>query len=149
MSNKVIMRSGRDRIRYTVTFEVLLMAMLIPAGSIFFDKSIASIGVLGVALSVKAMLMNLVYNWIFDSIDARYGRISSQRSHLGRIVHAAGFEFSLVITSLPIYIWWLDLTIFQALLTDLVVTSMVVFYTYLFTLVYDRLFPLQPDRAIA
>lgn len=49
-SNDVALRSGRDRIRYTVTFELVLIAMLIPAGSAFFDKPAADIGVLGIIL---------------------------------------------------------------------------------------------------
>jgi uncharacterized membrane protein len=45
------MRSGKDRLRYTISFELILMLFLIPAGVIFFDKPAASIGVLGVALA--------------------------------------------------------------------------------------------------
>jgi len=148
MSSNVILRSGKDRIRYTATFEVLLMAFLIPAGSVFFDKPIAEIGVLGVALSGKAMLLNLAYNWLFDQIDARAGRISSQRSHVGRIFHAFGFEISLTVTSLPIYVWWLDIGLLDALITDIVVTSLVVAYTYAFTLAYDKIFPLEHQPSL-
>ena len=144
MSQQPAMRNGADRLRYTVTFEITLMLLLVPAGAAFFDKGWADIGVLGLILSSKAMLINLVYNWMFDHIDARANRISSDRSTLGRILHAVGFELSLVITSLPIYIWWLNLTVLEALLTDLVVTSFVVVYTYVFTLGYDRLFPVVP-----
>ncbi len=144
MSQSPAMRTGADRLRYTVTFELMLMALLVPAGAAFFDKGWADIGVLGLILSLKAMLMNLVYNWVFDHVDARANRISSDRSTFGRIVHAVGFEVSLVITSLPIYVWWLDLTLLEALMTDLVVTSFVVLYTYVFTLGYDRLFPVVP-----
>lgn len=148
MPNPVALRSGRDRIRYTVIFEVVLIAMLIPAGSVFFDKPVAEIGVLGIVLSGKAMLLSLVYNWVFDQIDARAGRISSQRSHVGRILHAVGFEVSLTVTSLPIYVWWLDIGLLDALITDIVVTSFVVAYTYGFTLAYDKIFPLEYQQSL-
>lgn len=141
MSDKVALRSGKDRLRYTVVFECLLMVFLIPAGAIFFDKGLGEIGLLGMILSGKAMLINLIYNWVFDQVDAKKGRVSSDRGVIGRILHASGFELSLLITSLPIYCWWLDITIVEALVTDLVVTSFVVAYTYVFTLGYDRLFP--------
>ncbi|WP_108882399.1 PACE efflux transporter [Anderseniella sp. Alg231-50] len=144
MSQQPAMRTGADRLRYTVVFEMTLLLLLVPAGAVFFDKGWADIGLLGVILSTKAMLINLVYNWLFDRVDARANRISSDRSTLGRILHAVGFELSLVITSLPIYVWWLNLTVLEALLTDLVVTSFVVVYTYVFTLGYDRLFPVVP-----
>lgn len=144
MSQSPAMRTGADRLRYTATFEMTLMVLLVPAGAAFFDKGWADIGVLGLILSVKAMLINLVYNWVFDHVDARADRISSDRSTFGRVMHAVGFELSLLITSLPIYVWWLNLTLLEALLTDLVVTSFVVLYTYVFTLGYDRLFPVMP-----
>jgi len=142
MSQTAVMRTGRDRLRYAITFEASLMVILIPAGAAFFDKGLADIGLLGIILSLKAMLVNLVYNWVFDHVDARANRISSDRSTIGRIIHAAGFETTLMLTSLPIYVWWLQITMLQALMTDVVVTSLVVAYTYAFTLGYDRLFPL-------
>ncbi len=144
MSQSPAMRTGADRLRYTVVFEMTLLVLLVPAGAAFFDKGWADIGLLGLILSTKAMLVNLIYNWVFDHIDARANRVSSDRSTPGRILHAVGFELSLVITSLPIYVWWLNLTVLEAVLTDLVVTSFVVVYTYLFTLGYDRLFPVVP-----
>lgn len=149
MSQNIATRSGKDRLRYTLTFEITLMVFLIPAGAVFFDKGFAEIGILGVILSVKAMIVNFIYNWAFDQIDARAGRVSSDRKTLGRILHASGFEITLLITSMPIYMWWLDLSLTQAFLTDLVVTSFVVLYTYFFTLGYDRMFPvLQPQELI-
>lgn len=142
MPTNVVLRSRKDRLRYTTTFEALLMAILIPVGSLFFDKAMTDIGLLGVVLSTKAMLLNLIYNWAFDRIDARAGRIASERSHIGRILHAIGFEFSLTATSLPILVWWLEIGLLEAFATDVVVTSFVVAYTYVFTLIYDNAFPL-------
>lgn len=147
MTEKAVLRSGRDRLRYTFTFEMTLMAMLIPAGTVFFDKALTEIGGLAVVLSGKAMVLNLVYNWLFDLFDARAGRVSSERSHMGRLLHAVGFELTLTLTSLPIYMWWLGIGLFEALAADIVVTSFVVAYTYVFTLVYDRLFPVLRMQA--
>ena len=140
MSKTVKLRSGRDRLRYTILFEAVLFAMLIPAGTVFFDKGLADIGVLGAVLLVKAVLLGLLYNWVFDKFDARSGRVSSERKLAGRIVHAVGFELTLLVTSVPLYCWWLNITVVEAVMVDIVVTSLVVAYTYLFTLAYDRLF---------
>jgi len=141
MSKKVALRSGKDRLRYSILLEVALMALLIPAGAFFFDMSIFDIGVLGLVVSLKAVLLSLIYNWAFDRLDARNGRVSSDRKALGRILHAVGFELTLLVTSVPLYVWWLGLSIVEAIATDVVVTSFVVVYTYVFTLVYDRAFP--------
>ena len=141
MAQKVAVRSGKDRLRYTVVFEVFLMAMLVPAGAFFFDRGFLDIGALGVILALKAMIVNIIYNWCFDHVDARYGRVSSNRSYLGRLLHALGFEVTLTITSLPIYAYWLGVTWMEALAMDIFVTSFVVAFTYVYTLAYDRIYP--------
>lgn len=90
-------------------------------------------------------MVGLLYNSVFDVFDARAGRLSSDRSRLGRILHAVGFELTLLMVSLPLYVWWLDLAILAAVMMDLTVTIFIVGYTYVFTLAYDRAFPVtQP-----
>ena len=146
MNNDIKTRTGIDRLRYTCLFELFLIAILIPVGSFFLEKQMLELGLLTLVLSIKAMLFNLLYNWLFDQFDVRAGRVPTERSLLFRVVHALGFEVGLMITSLPIVVWWLGLTIVQALLIDIVVTSFVVIYTFLFGWGYDRLFPvLQPS----
>lgn len=142
MEQKVVVRNGMDRLRYVIMFELLLVAGLVPLGALVFQQPIHNIGLLAAILSLKAMLVSLLYNWAFDQIDARAGRVSSQRSLIGRIVHAVGLEVWLVLTSMPIVIWWLGLTIPQAILMDLTVSTIVMVYTFIYSWCYDRLFPL-------
>ena len=144
MSETVILRSARDRLRYSLSFEITLMALLVPVGALFFDKALGEIGLLALVLSGKAMLWHLIYNWIFDRWEAGKGRIASDRNWRWRMVHAVGFEVTLMLTSLPIYMLWLGIGLLEALSLDIVVTSFVVGYTYVFTLIYDRMFPLTP-----
>lgn len=141
MENKVVLRTGKDRLRYTLMFEVCLILFLVPAGSLFFERGVSDIGMLAVILSLKAMLFNFVYNWALDHWDARAGRVPTERNVMWRVLHAVGLEIGLVLTSLPIVMWWLGLTILQALVMDIVITSFVVVYTFVFTWVYDRVFP--------
>ena len=148
MEQKVVVRNGLDRLRYVILFELLLVAGLVPLGAIVFQQSMHDIGLLAAILSLKAMLVSLLFNWVFDQIDARAGRVSSQRSLLGRILHAVGLEVWLVLTSMPIVIWWLGITIPQAIMMDLAVSTIVMVYTLIYSWVYDRLFPL-PHAAAA
>ena len=143
MAQNVKLRSLKDRIRYTVIFETILLTMIVPAGMIFYGRGIWDIGLLGVVLVMKAMILNIIYNWIFDRIEARTGRVASNRPHKWRVVHAIGFEVTLAITSIPIYTWWLNITVLEAILIDLVVTTFIVGYTYVYTLVYDFVFPIK------
>ena len=145
MRATIATRSSADRLRYAVLFEVTLIALLAPIGALVFERPVSNIGSLGLVLALKAMLINLIFNWLYDRIDLRSGRVPSERSFTGRLLHAAGLEAGLVLTSLPIVTWWLEITLMQALAMDLVVSLFVVAYTFLFTLAYDRLLPVpQP-----
>lgn len=149
MSTKVTTRSTADRLRYSISFELLLNVLFVAIGSLFFDAGILKLGALGFILSAIAMAMAFFYNLVFDTIDARAGRVASERSTMGRILHAVGFELSLITVSLPLLIFWLDLDFKTALLADIALAALVVVYTYLFTLCYDRLFPLPSASATA
>ncbi len=91
MDTQVKLRRLKDRIRYTVIFESILLIMLVPAGMAFYGRAFFDIGLLGVILVLKAMIINVIYNWVFDRIDAQTGRVASDRPHKLRVVHAIGF----------------------------------------------------------
>jgi len=146
MENVINIRTGKERLKFSGVFELILIALLVPMGAFVLDKQILDVGVLAIALSLKAMLYNLVYNWFFDRFDVRAGRIPTERNVPRRILHALGFEVGLMVTSLPIVVWWLGLSILQALVMDMVVTSFVVVYTFVFTWSYDRLYPVVQYR---
>lgn len=91
MSQNIVIRSGRDRMRYTMIFEATLLALMIPAGALVFERSHTDIGILAIFLSVKAMLINLLYNWLFDRWDVRNGRVPTERSWKGPYSTCFGF----------------------------------------------------------
>ena len=129
--------------RYALIFELLLVAMVGVALSFIVDRSTADTSLLAAVLSGIALLMNLIYNYCFDRIDVYCGRIPTERTPFRRVVHAVGFESILILTSLPILMWWLDLSLWQALILDLGVMFVIVIYTFLFTLAYDKYFPIR------
>ena len=141
MKTNIVIRTSKDRLRYTFLFEMLLIAILAPVGAFVLDRPVFDVGFLAVVLAAKAMIVGLGYNWLFDLWDVRANRIPSERSLGGRIIHAIGFEAGLVATSLPIVIFWLDLTLLQALMMDVAVTSFIVIYTLVFSWCYDTIFP--------
>lgn len=148
MAESVAMRSGWDRLRYTLVFEAILIITVGWGMAAFLDEDSAETMGLVLVLSIKAMLINLVYNYAFDRFDAARGRLATQRSTAWRLIHALGFELTLTLTSLPILMWWLSLGWWQALTMDLVIMTFVVAFTYVYTLAYDRLFPLSLPASV-
>ena len=145
MSAQIVTRSPLDRLRYTLMFEFTLIGIFAPLGAMVMEREALDLGLLVLALSAIAMLVNFIYNYFYDRIDVRHGRIPTERSLIGRIVHALIFELILTAASLPLIIWWLDIGWVEALLMDIALMIGVVFYTLIYTWIYDRLFPLiQP-----
>ena len=145
MATDIVIRTGLDRLRYALLFEGILVVLFTTAMALLFDRGLSSMGALSVVLSLVALFANVVYNTIYDSVDVRYGRIPTERSRKGRALHAVGFEFTLVILSLPIIVWWMTWGWWQAIAFNTVAMAAIVVYTYFFTLAYDRVFPVvQP-----
>ncbi|MFT5722773.1 MAG: putative membrane protein [Motiliproteus sp.] len=145
MQAEVVVRGKWDRIRYVLMFEALLIASLAPVLAWILERDSLDIGLMAIILSLKAMVLNLIYNYGFDRMDVRRGRVPTDRSWKGRMFHALGLELVLTFTSLPIVMWWLELSLWQALMIDISLMCVVVLYTLVFTRVYDQVFPIyQP-----
>lgn len=145
MPTDIVIRTGLDRLRYALLFEGILVVLFTTAMVLLFDRGLLFMGGLSVVLSLVALATNFIYNYIVDGIDVRHGRIPTERSRMGRILHAVGFEFTLVIVSVPIIVWWMTWGWWQAIVFDAIAMAAIVIYTYFFTLAYDRIFPaIQP-----
>lgn len=147
MSTDIVIRTGADRLRYALLFEGILIVLTGIAVSLLTDRPLFDAGGLAVVLSLIALAINFIYNYAFDRFDVRHGRVPTERSRNWRIVHAFGFEATLVVVNLPVIVWWLDWQIWQALAFDVTAMAAVVVYTYWFTLAYDRIFPIEQPAA--
>ena len=143
MATDIVIRTGLDRLRYALLFEGLLVAILSVALFVLLERSLLEMGTFSILLSLIALIVNFAYNSVYDRIDVRYGRIPTERSRGGRIVHAIGFEFTLVLINLPLIMWWMQWSFWQALTFDIIAMAGIVVYTYYFTLAYDRFFPVE------
>ncbi len=142
------MRPLFDRIRHTLLFEGGLLILLIPIGTLLLDSEAHTIGLLGVGLSLIAMACNGLFNYLFDRLMIkRLGH--TQKTPQLRIVHALLFEATLLMLTLPLLAWALNLSLWQALLTDIGFAGLALVYAYLFNWGYDLLFPLKRAAAYA
>ncbi len=143
MKSSVKLRSPLDRARQVIAFEIggLLLitppfawASGVPAGD--------SLGLLALVALIAA-LWNAVYMTAFDWVDGRLtGRTADRRGWLGRAVQAIGFEFGLMLISLPIVMAWTGMGWVEALLADVALALAYAAYAYVFNLAYDRVFPI-------
>ena len=144
------MRSCPDRVRHTVLFEIIGLALVIPGGAMLFNLPATHMGVIGVGSATVATLWNFVYNLGFDHAMLRF--IGHTRKSLAlRVLHALLFEGGLLVLLLPPMAWYLGMGLWQTFVMDLAIVVFYVVYAFLFNLAYDRVFPIPtvPQMAAA
>jgi uncharacterized membrane protein len=135
------MRSPRDRLRHTISFELIGLALITPLGALAFDMPMHDIGIISLFSATIAMVWNYIYNYGFDRLLLRL-RGSVNKSMPIRIVHAIVFELGLLIALMPLIAWYLGVSLWQALVMDVSFALFFMGYAFVFNLAYDHVFPL-------
>ena len=112
-----------------------------PAGS----RSVGWPAAVSAASSAIAVAWNLVFNTLFERWEARQS--VRGRSVARRVAHAVGFEGGLVLFLVPLFAWWFDVGLWQALVMDLGLLLFFLAYTFVFNWCFDRVFGLPASAA--
>ena len=140
------MRTGADRLRHTLGFEVVGLLISIPLFSLFTGQPADHLGPLAIGLSLLATGWNYLYNLMVDHwMLRRLGRLGRLEKRLPeRVLHALLFELGFMLVALPLTALWLGISLWQALWLDIGFSLFYVVYAFGYNLAYDRLFPLPP-----
>ncbi|SDY94174.1 PACE efflux transporter [Citreimonas salinaria] len=136
------MRSTADRIRQALSFEIIGLLVVTPLFAWLFDHPIGDMGMLVLLGATAATTWNYLFNLAFDHA-LRWRRGDVRKTLPLRIVHAVLFEVTLLVILLPIFAWWLGLSLLAALVMELSFAGFYVAYAFVFTWAYDTLFPPQ------
>jgi len=126
--------SHKERIFHSILFEVIALILLIGFAALFIDGSLSSITGLAVGLSLLAMAWNYIFNIGFDKL---FGNDRINRSVKLRLFHGLAFELGMLIVTLPLIMWVLNLSFLTALLMDVGFVLFFLFYAIAFNWVYD------------
>ena len=100
---------------------------------------------LAAATSVIAVVWNLLFNTLFEAWESRQAQRG--RSLARRVAHAIGFEGGLAAVLVPLFAWWLDVGLWEALLFDAALLVFFLVYTFVFNWGFDRVFGLPASAA--
>ncbi len=134
------LQGPRRRLIYVALYELIAIAVVTVALAVFTDHGVGSSGGVAVGSSAIAVVWNLVFNALFERWERR--QPARGRSVARRVAHAIGFEGGLLLWLVPFIAWWLDVSLWQALLLDVGLLLFFLVYTFVFTWVFDRLFGL-------
>jgi uncharacterized membrane protein len=128
------------RVIYAILFETIGLIISTLGLLAFSDQDAKTAGGAALGSMIIALLFNYVFNAGFEAWERR--QTVKGRSLRRRLVHGALFEGGLLILMVPFLAWWMDVTLWQALVYDAGLLVFFAVYTFGFTWTFDRVFGL-------
>lgn len=139
------MQGIKRRIVFITLYELIAIAIVTGAVALIFGQGLGHSGALAVISSAIAVVWNLTFTHLFEMWEAR--QPVKGRSLKRRVAHAIGFEGGLVALLVPAFAWWLDISLWEALVADLGFVLFFLVYTFVFNWGFDRVFGLPASAA--
>jgi uncharacterized membrane protein len=127
---------SKRRIIHALSYEIILLVIIAIALSFIFDMPMEVTGVLGIVMAVTSVVWNMIFNSIFEKYEAKY---QLKRTVFVRILHAIGFEGGLMLVTIPMIAYALNMGIWEAILLDFSLTMCILVYTFIFQWCYDHI----------
>ncbi|AIT09900.1 LysR family transcriptional regulator [Candidatus Francisella endociliophora] len=128
------------RLAHTIGFEFFGIVIFTPFAMFVLHKDMFHIASLAIIVSVLAMLWNLIYNYIFDIVERKMGRCRTKRGFLPRALHALFFEAGLLIVTIPLVAYMLDMGLIQAFIVDLGFVVFYLIYAFVYNYIFDKIY---------
>jgi uncharacterized membrane protein len=139
------MQGLKRRVVYITLYEGIAILVASAGLVLMAGQSAGHSGVAAVLASAIAILWNLIFNALFEHWEAR--QVVRGRSLRRRIAHAIGFEGGLVAFLVPVFAWWLEVSLWQALVMDLGLVVFFLGYTFVFNWAFDGVFGLPASAS--
>lgn len=127
---------SKRRIIHAISYEVILLVVIAIALSFMFEASMEVTGILGLIMALTSMVWNMVFNNMFEKYELKH---KLKRTVKVRIMHAIGFEGGLMLATIPMIAYALDLSLLNAIMLDFSLTMGILIYTFIFQWCYDSI----------
>lgn len=134
------MQGLKRKVVYVSLFESIAIGLTSTGLMLMGGHDAGHAGSAAVASSLIAIVWNFAFNAMFEAWESR--QATRGRSWKRRAAHAIGFEGGLLVVLVPLFAWWLDITLWEALVLDIWLLLFFMIYTYLFSLAFDTVFGL-------
>lgn len=137
------MQGIKRRLTYVAGYEVLGISISTAGLALLGDSSAHTTLPLAIVITLIAVSWNFVYNLMFEAWERT--RASRERTLMRRVLHAIGFQLTLVVYLIPLIAWWMGISLLDALILDLALIVIIPCYTFVYAWAFDRIFGL-PDH---
>jgi uncharacterized membrane protein len=128
--------STLERLFHTVLFELLGASLVIIGLILFTNHQPEALSGTVIVLMTIAMIWNFVFNAVFDRF---YPGKREQRSLKMRIYFVLVFEAGLLLLTIPVMAYILNVSLLEAFLLDIGVTIFLTLYAFVFNYCYDHI----------
>ena len=125
----------KQRIIHATCYELILLVIGTPILGFVLGASLMHTGALWVMMSLTALFWNMVFNHWFEKFEKYQGWHT--RTIKTRILHAIGFEGGLLIFTVPMIAWMMNLSLWHALWLDIGMAMSIMVYTFIYQWCYD------------
>lgn len=125
-----------ERTFHALLFEILAVLFTTAGMAWFTDHNISALFGTIVSISLIAVLWNFVFNYFFDTV---FTGAREQRSVRLRLFHTIAFEVGLLIFTIPLVAYILQVDFWSAFVMDIGMTLFIMVYTFIFNWCYDHL----------
>lgn len=125
---------SKRRIVHALSYEIILLVIIAIALSLIFKMPMEVTGVLGIVMAVTSVIWNMIFNHFFEKLEAKR---KFQRTVGVRILHAIGFEGGLMLATIPMIAYALQMSLWEAIVLDFSLTLCILVYTFIFQWCYD------------
>ncbi|TQI79566.1 putative membrane protein [Serratia fonticola] len=139
------MQGVKRKLVYVTTYEIIGMVISALGLALLSGTTPTSTGPLAVIITTIAVSWNVIYNYLFEFWESR--QASRTRTLGRRVLHAVGFQLTLIVYLIPLIAWWMGISLLQALLLDMALIVIIPCYTFVFNWVFDKVFGL-PTSAL-
>jgi len=132
------MQGLKRRIIYVSTYEVIGLSISSLGLALLSGAQLSHTGPLAFLITTVAVSWNLIYNVIFETWEKR--QTSYKRTIKIRIIHAVGFQLTLVIFIIPLIALWMNISLLEAFILDVALIVIIPIYTFIFNWFFDLIF---------
>lgn len=127
--------SFKERVVHSVLFEFMLVVLFTLVLKFVTTSGTTTAFSLAMTITIVAVIWNFIYNWIFDKYvtGPREDRTLKIRS-----IHAMLFEIGLLLPTLPIISYYLQIGFIDAFILDIGFVLFVLVFTVFYNYIYDR-----------
>ena len=134
------MQGIKRKLVYVTAYELIGMTISALGLALLSGHEPTSTGPLAVIITTIAVTWNFIYNTLFEWWESR--QVSRTRTVRRRVLHAIGFQLTLVVYLIPLIAWWMNVTLVQAFLLDAALIVIIPCYTFVYNWIFDKLFGL-------